>query len=180
MIIASITVIIIIGVLRPQSYIADIFWGQQEQEETEIWAKWGMLMEIPAGLEPKYSGFYDKEAKTSSGVVSWKWDKNLLTVSWHAGPPPPGVEWSKVWWEELEAREEVTGLQKIDSGQVSIQGHTWHYESIAFKMDGTQYYSINVSSFYEEGGMQYNIMYSSPELDPLEKMMRFGSTFRTW
>ena len=149
--------------------------------DTESWERWGLHMEVPAGIAANYEGLFEQEASERSGSVRWIWDRSerSLLVTWFESNVAFDYE-EAIGRElrELQNSRDLTDFQITGQGDVPIGEHPWRYQSFAYREGGKELYGIIAVSFYEQEKSGYMMSYGSVNPDPFSEMMRFASTFR--
>ena len=124
------------------------------------------------------TGVASTQATSASGKVTWSWNRGYtaLTLGWvnvTSFNRTAGFQGAMI-----ALQKDSTNISEVASGNTTIKGVIWPYETFRFSLQGSTYYSTLAINFYQADGRAYILGFIDTAPDTLTNLDNFDSTFQ--
>lgn len=143
--------------------------------------EYGITIQYPTRSTEEINGAEGPQANSASGDVKWLWNggSTYLLLSW-TNTNASQYNYSEAFQtivKEIQADKNFTDVSVVSTGNISMAGTNWPYETFQLNYQGTTNYVTYSFTFYQGEGRVYLLGFGDTSPDTISNLQNFGATF---
>lgn len=175
LIIAAVILVAVLGGFYYHGYLS----SDSTSSSTQTWQQFGLSIHYPAGVEAKTQGVFEQQPTSDSGTVSWYWNQEntALALTWINATSFNYTVGFQIILTTLQSKD--TNVTVIGSGNVTMAGVSWQFETLNFTYSGKTGYETCALLFLPNSERGFELDFVDTNSNTLNSLETYGNTL-TW